>query len=73
MRELDVVLEAYLERVYDQLPSERQRLFAALLDEQDPLLHGWMTGRAEPADQQVRDLVCDMLRVYHITLTTESQ
>ena len=50
MRELDVVLQRYLENDYSAAPAAEQRAFEALLDEQDPQLLAFLMGRERPAD-----------------------
>lgn len=50
MKELDLLLEAYLERRYPLATVEEQRAFKAVLDLQDPELHAYVVGRTTPAD-----------------------
>jgi antitoxin CptB len=50
MRELDQLLTWYLERRYPAAPDAEKKSFAALLDEQDPELWNWFSGRTEPPD-----------------------
>lgn len=57
MKELDVLLEAYLERCYDGASDEEKRAFAELLDLQDPELFRYLTGRETPQDPVVADVV----------------
>ena len=57
MRELDVVLMAYLERRYESDPPARQAAFGRLLECQDPDILAYLTRRAEPADADLRDVV----------------
>ena len=57
MRELDVVLQRYLEQRYLLAPEAEQRAFEALLEEQDPLLLGYLTGKEVPHDPQQADVV----------------
>ena len=47
--ELDLVLEAFLERRYGQLDAGQRRLFNELLDAPDNDLLDLALGRAEPA------------------------
>ncbi|MCP5418930.1 MAG: succinate dehydrogenase assembly factor 2 [Gammaproteobacteria bacterium] len=61
MKELDVVLLAYLERRYDQAPADEQQCFAALLDRQDPQLLSYLLGREAPTDATTAHVV-DYLR-----------
>ena len=49
-REMDLLLLRFLERGYPHLSNGEQSLFGALLDEADPDLYAWITGRTEPAN-----------------------
>ena len=71
MRELDAVFDGYLERVYDTLPVAQQELFARLLDETDPILYAWITGRAEPDDAALAVLLRHVLDVYQAQLVKQ--
>ena len=57
MRELDVLLMAYLERRYAAAPGAEQAAFRELLSLQDPDIHGLLTGRLVADDAQLRALV----------------
>lgn len=48
MRELDVLLTRYLDERYASAPEAEQEAFRALLNRQDPELHGFIVGRIEP-------------------------
>jgi antitoxin CptB len=50
MRELDVLLERYLEERYPCAPSIEQQAFEALLELPDPELHAYLLRRQVPAD-----------------------
>ncbi|MGH2359361.1 MAG: succinate dehydrogenase assembly factor 2 [bacterium] len=58
--ELDLVLEAFLERRFDGLDANQLRLFDELLDQPDNDLLDLALGRAEPAPRY--RAVVDMLR-----------
>jgi antitoxin CptB len=61
MKELDLLLVAYLDTHYP-VASEPERLaFAALLEQQDPTLLAYVTGRERPASEEQRRVV-DVLR-----------
>ena len=47
-REMDLLLLRFLERGYPRLSAGDQSLFEALLNEADPDLYAWITGKAEP-------------------------
>ena len=51
MRELDVLLVAYLERRYDQAPSDEKAAFCALLELPDPELMSYLLQNEQPAPE----------------------
>jgi antitoxin CptB len=57
MRELDVVLQRYLEARYSDAPAAEQAAFEALLELQDPQLFAYLTGRDRPSDPELVDVV----------------
>jgi antitoxin CptB len=57
MRELDVVLERYLDRRYMQAPASEQRAFEALLELQDPQLFAYVMGRERPSDPELAHVI----------------
>ncbi len=50
MRELDQLLTWYLQHRYHAATDTDKHTFATLLDEQDPDLWNWFSGRTEPPD-----------------------
>lgn len=57
MRELDILLEHYLEEQYAcACPAERAA-FERLLEQPDADLYDWLLGRSEPSDQALARLV----------------
>jgi len=50
MRELDVLLCAYLEREYDNSPGLERVAFESLLELPDPVIADYLLGAAVPAD-----------------------
>jgi len=50
MRELDVLLERYLQERYPSAPAAEQQAFAALLEVSDPQLFAYVMQREVPAD-----------------------
>jgi antitoxin CptB len=57
MRELDRILEHFLDSGFASLDvAERQR-FAAILEFPDPDLHAFLMGKAEPADPELARLL----------------
>ncbi len=57
MRELDVVLLAYLEDSYPSATPAHQVAFARLLDMQDPDILAFLTRKASPPDADLADVV----------------
>jgi len=51
--EVDVVLNGYMERIFDQESEQHQRLFGRLLAAQDPDLFEWFTRRSQPQDAEL--------------------
>jgi antitoxin CptB len=63
MRELDVLLARYLDRVYP-VASERQRqAFERLLEQQDPLILAYVVGKDRPTDPDLLDVVEQLTRI----------
>jgi antitoxin CptB len=48
MKELDLLLEAYLRHRYPHAPDAEQRAFEQLLEQPDPDLAGWLLYAAPP-------------------------
>lgn len=57
MRELDVLLMAYLDELYAAAPASEQAAFRDLLSLQDPDIHGLLTGRLVADDAGLRALI----------------
>lgn len=52
MRELDVLLERYLQERYPSAPAAEQQAFAALLEVPDPQLFAYVVQREVPVDPE---------------------
>lgn len=63
MRELDVVLERYLEQRYASAPIAEQQAFEALLDLPDPQLLAYVMRREEPTDSGWVDVIAKLAPV----------
>lgn len=61
MRELDVLLERYLERDYVNAPPPQKAAFETLLSLQDPEILELLTGRVMPEDNHLSDVVQRLL------------
>ena len=44
MREMDILLETFIEKEYDNLTLDQQRCFENFLNETDADIYSWMTG-----------------------------
>ena len=60
MRELDVVLERYLEQRYACAPVAEQQAFESLLDLPDPQLFAYLMRRETPADSGWFDVIAKL-------------
>jgi antitoxin CptB len=61
MKELDVLLERFLDRGYASLDEQERDAFVRLLDQIDPDLLSWLTGREPPANPVLAALIERML------------
>jgi antitoxin CptB len=50
MKELDILLERYVERRWQQAPPEERAAFEGLLEVQDPVIYGYCLGSAAVPD-----------------------
>ena len=57
MRELDVLLQRYLEERYAHAPEEERQAFEALLEIPDPQLFAYVVKRELPADPQTLNVI----------------
>lgn len=57
MRELDLLLQQFLDSGYADLDAQAAQAFARLLDCPDALLLEWLLGRQRPSDKDVADVV----------------
>lgn len=57
MRELDVLLTAYLDGPYAAAPVQDKAAFARLLDLSDPEIIGYLLGRDTAVDQDIARLI----------------
>ncbi|MBA3493667.1 MAG: succinate dehydrogenase assembly factor 2 [Gammaproteobacteria bacterium] len=60
MRELDIVLERFLDRRYHQLAEADQLRFAELLDQADQDIMAWLLGTSQPGDPGSLKLIDDI-------------
>ena len=60
MRELDVLLERYLDRSWPGASQDRRAAFIALLEMQDPELASLCLGRSDAADPELAALIAEL-------------
>ena len=63
MRELDVMLVRYLDRVWATASSTERDAFLQLVELQDPDLFGYLVGRAIPAEESQRAIIACIRRL----------
>ena len=64
MRELDVLLEKYLARRYEDAPPVEQAAFETLLSLQDPEILDLLTQRVVAQDPHLQDVVKRLLNAH---------
>ncbi len=57
MRELDVMLTRYLDRVWETASSTERDAFVQLVELQDPDLFGYLVGRTIPTEESQRAVI----------------
>lgn len=57
VKELDLILQRFLDEGYGALTADQRSAFDRLLDSQDDQLLDWFTGREEPTDGAIQALV----------------
>jgi len=57
MLELDLLLGNFLEEAYPALSEEEQGVFIRLLDENDPDLFSWLTGKRVHENPEVNNMI----------------
>jgi antitoxin CptB len=56
-REMDLLLESFLDECYGDLPEDQQLAFARLLDESDVDILDWVTGKTCPEVTAYRGVI----------------
>lgn len=57
MKEIDLLLDRFLTDQYEGCDQSGRDAFERLLELQDPVLHAYFTGRAEPEDRELHHVV----------------
>ena len=63
-REMDLLLGRFADQRLDAFDAEAIRFFAALLEESDPDIYNWVTGREEGPSGVLRPLVAALAEVH---------
>lgn len=56
-RELDLLLQRFIDEHYQTVPAELQRSFETMLEMQDPELYALLTGRKVSPDQNINKVI----------------
>ncbi|MBU6470814.1 MAG: succinate dehydrogenase assembly factor 2 [Gammaproteobacteria bacterium] len=62
MKELDVLLERFLQEHFSHAPATEQQAFADLLCLPDPVLLSYIMGRELPGNQEQRRVIASLRR-----------
>jgi antitoxin CptB len=62
MRELDVMLTRYLDRIWPGASAAERAAFAQLVELSDPELFGYLVGRTTPAGETERAVIAQIRR-----------
>ena len=60
-KELDVLLQRYLQRHYSQASTQEQHAFENLLELQDPQLQDYLSGHLEAPEPDTRNVIRSIL------------
>ncbi len=61
IKEMDLLLQGFIEKHYDQLSTEEQAAFADLLEQPDLDIMDWIMQRSEPPEPSYKPII-SMLR-----------
>jgi antitoxin CptB len=62
MKELDLLLQSFLQRGFSRLSTHERRAFDALLRYPDPMLIDYLMGKMIPLDREIADVVVKIRR-----------
>ena len=57
IREMDIVLQTFLNQSYDTLSDADKNSFAQLLDEADLDILNWIMGKDEPENDAIKNII----------------
>lgn len=65
MRELDELLQRYLQRRYPSAQEIERRAFESLLELQDPILLSYLLGHRTPTDPELQNVITRITEAGH--------
>ena len=57
IKEMDIILQEFINISYDQLNDEDKNAFSKLLDEQDLDILNWIMGKDKPANDRLANII----------------
>ena len=57
IKEMDIILQDFINNTYDKLNDENKKAFSKLLDEQDLDILNWIIGKDKPTDNQLITII----------------
>ncbi|MCG8383854.1 MAG: succinate dehydrogenase assembly factor 2 [Gammaproteobacteria bacterium] len=57
MKELDMAMLTYLDTAYEAATDEEKEAFKSLLDYQEPVLYGLISGTVVPEDESINKVI----------------
>jgi len=57
IKEMDLLLEQFLNHQYDQLSDQQKQTFEIFLDEADLDIYAWITGKSTPSNLDYLSLI----------------
>ncbi len=64
IREMDILLQRFIETQYDDLSSEEQKIFEQLLEETDMDIMAWIMEKAIPPSEEFAQIIQLIREVY---------
>ena len=62
-KELDIVMNRYLQERYETASAEEQASFNALLDIEDPIIFDWLMDKTQAEDENLQAIVEILKRI----------
>ncbi len=57
IKEMDIILQDFINDSYDQLTEKNKNAFSKLLDEQDLDILNWIIGKDKPTDNELIEII----------------